>query len=122
VELAITLGLAFFFFMAAIEMCRAAMIRHTVDNALYEGARAGIIPGATATEVENETRRILRSLRLVQADVTVSPVNIQTTTPFVEVTIRVPFDQNLFAAAVFFRNAVYERSFRMQREIPRGLN
>ncbi len=78
VELALTIGLAFFFFFAAFEFCRVSMIRHTVDNAVYEGARAGIIPGATATEVENEARRILRTLNLSNVDVDVTPATLPT--------------------------------------------
>ena len=51
VEFAMTAGLAFFFFFAALEFCRVSMMRHTVQNALYEGARIGIVPGATASDV-----------------------------------------------------------------------
>ena len=54
VEMAITSSLAFLFFFAALEFCRVAMIRHTVENALYEGARTGIVPGATTAEVSTK--------------------------------------------------------------------
>ena len=50
VEFVIVAPLLFLFFFAAFEFCRVAMIRHTADNAVYEGARIGIIPGATADE------------------------------------------------------------------------
>ncbi len=47
VEFAIVAPLLFFLFFASMEFCRVAMIRHTADNAVYEGCRVGIIPGAT---------------------------------------------------------------------------
>ena len=59
VEFAITAGLAFLFFFGAFEFSRVAMIRGTIDNAIYEGARLGITPGATAPEVEKKVRDIL---------------------------------------------------------------
>ena len=69
-------GGADFFFFAAFEFCRVAMIRHTVDNAVYEGARIGIIPGATSTEAEDEAARILTTIGITDFDVTVTPSTI----------------------------------------------
>ncbi len=54
VEFAIVAPLLFLFFFAAMEFCRVAMIRHTADNAVYEGCRVGIIPGATVDEAKAE--------------------------------------------------------------------
>ena len=51
-EFAIVAPLLFLFFFAAFEFCRVAMIRHTADNAVYEGCRAGVIPGATTGEAD----------------------------------------------------------------------
>ena len=64
VEFAIVAPILFLFFFAAFEFCRASMIRHTADNAVYEGARAAIIPGATAGEAQAEASLILNSLGL----------------------------------------------------------
>ncbi len=62
VETAVCISLAFFLFFTALEFCRVAMIRHTVEHALYEGARKGIIPGASASEVSDQTRAIMRTI------------------------------------------------------------
>jgi Flp pilus assembly protein TadG len=116
VEMALTIGLAFFFFFAALEFCRISMIRHSVENALYEGARAGIVPGATAAEVQNRARNVLRTVGLSNTNVEVTPSVITQSTRDISVRIRLPLDQNLFAPAFFFRGRTLDRTLTMQRE------
>ena len=48
VEFAICAPILFLFFFASLEFSRVNMIRQSVENAVYEGARRGIVPGATA--------------------------------------------------------------------------
>ena len=50
VEFALTAPIVFFLLMGAIELSRANMLRHTTVVAATEGARNGIIPGATSAE------------------------------------------------------------------------
>ena len=116
VELALTAGLAFFFFFAALEFARVSMIRHTVDHAAYEAARVGIVPGATAAQVEAKARQVLGTAALRVFDLAVSPSPIQLGARTVTVTISVPLERNLFAPARFFAGKRFERSFTMQRE------
>jgi Flp pilus assembly protein TadG len=116
VEMAITSGLVFFFFFASLEFCRVAMMRHTVEHALYEGARQGIIPGATVGEVETKARSVLRTIGVGSANVTVTPAVLDNSTREVSVRIQMPLDQNLFAPAFFFRGKSIDRTFVMQRE------
>ncbi len=116
VEMAITSGLVFFFFFAALEFCRVAMMRHTVEHALYEGARQGIIPGATAAEVESKARSVLRTIGVGSAKIKVTPATITNATREVSVRIEMPLDRNLFAPAFFFKGKSLDRTFVMQRE------
>ncbi len=118
VEFAVTAGLAFFFFFASLEFCRVAMMRHTVQNAMYEGARVGIVPGATQADVEQTTRRILSSIGVNDATIDISPTPITLTTPEVTVRVRMRLDRNLFAPGFFFRGLSLDRSYTMRREIP----
>ncbi len=117
--MAMTSGLVFFFFFAALEFCRVAMMRQTVEHALYEGARQGIIPGATAAEVESKARSVLRTIGVGSANVTVAPAILDNTTREISVRIQMPLDRNLFAPAFFFRGKSIDRTFVMQREGPR---
>jgi Flp pilus assembly protein TadG len=60
VEFAIVAPVFFILVIAAFEFGRINVIRHTADNAAYEGARIAMVPGATAAEAVAEAERILR--------------------------------------------------------------
>ncbi len=116
VELALTIGMAFFFFFTALEFSRVSMLRHTVEHAVYEGARKGVVPGSTANEVETEVARVLRTVGIRRSETIVNPSEISLTTPDIEVTVKVPLEGNLYLPPVFFRDRTLERTIRMQRE------
>lgn len=116
VEFAITAPIVFLFFFAAFEFCRVAMIRHTVDNAVYEAARSAIIPGATSAEARSQASLILNTIGISDSVITVSPGNIQRDTTEVTVRIRVPLDSNSFVPNSFVRGRTVERELTMRRE------
>ncbi len=116
VEFVFVVTIAFVMFFAAFEFCRVAMIRHTVDNAVYEGARRGIIPGGTADDVSGTARQILATIGVDNARVTVTPPTITKSSEDVTVSIRVPLDSNSFVPTNFFRGKTIERSLTMRRE------
>lgn len=116
VEFAIVVPILFLFFFAAFEFCRANMIRHTVDNAVYESARMGILPGSTAGEVQAEANRILTTIGLTNVSIQVTPGQIQDTTEEVTVRIQVPLDQNSFIAGRFMSGKSIDRELTMVRE------
>lgn len=116
VEMALTVSLTFFFFFAALEFTRVSMIRHTVENALYEGGRQGIIPGATASEVQATSARILRTIGITGATISVFPTAIDNSTREIAVRIQLPLDRGLFAPAVFFVGKTLDRTLVMRRE------
>lgn len=115
-EFAIVLPLLFLFFFAAFEFCRVAMIRHTVDNAVYEGCRVGIIPGSSAGDAEAEARRILGSIGVDKANVNITPNQIQNDTQQVTVQIAVSLDENSFVPNQFVTGRSIVRELTMQRE------
>lgn len=119
VEFALTAGLAFLFFFAAFEFSRVAMIRGTVDNAIYEGARVGITPGATSSDVDKKVREILGFSLIRVADVRVQPSPIRFDSRTITVSVDVPLDRNTFSPAKFFRGKSIERSIQMRREADR---
>lgn len=116
IEFAIVAPLLFLLFFASLEFCRVAMIRHTVDNAIYEGCRVGIIPGATAAEVHQETQRILNSLGLNHASITVTPQTINSRTDEVTVRVVVPLDDNSFVPNQFVAGGTIARELTLLRE------
>ncbi|MEM9826209.1 MAG: TadE/TadG family type IV pilus assembly protein [Planctomycetota bacterium] len=116
IEFAIVAPLVFLFFFAAFEFCRAAMIRHTVDNAVYESTRVGIIPGSTAREVRGEANRILSTVGISSASVNVIPVRLRRDTSEVTVRITVPLDDNSFVPPTFFGGRTLTRELTLRRE------
>ena len=115
-EFAVVAPLLFLFFFAAFEFCRVAMIRHTADNAVYEGCRLAIIPGATSGEAEAETRRIMDSLGVTKVSVAVSPTTIVDATEEVTIRIEVPLDENSFVPNQFVAGHSITRELTLRRE------
>ena len=62
VEFALILPLLLLCLFTFYELSRASMIRHTTESAAYEGARVGIVPGATAEQIEDQVAFILSSV------------------------------------------------------------
>ncbi len=115
-EFALVTPLLFLFFFGAFEFCRVAMIRHTADNAVYEGCRLGVVPGATNGEAEAEVRRILGTIGVDTANVDVSPGSIDQNTQNVTVRVEVPLDENSFVPNQFVAGKSIVRELSMRRE------
>ena len=92
------------------------MYRHTVENALYEGARAGIVPGASADKVRDKTRELLAIAGISDATIDVTPAVLTKDTPRVNVRVRMRLDRGLYAPAFYFLGKTLDRSFEMARE------
>ncbi len=116
VEFAIVVPLLFFLFFASMEFCRVAMIRHTADNAVYEGCRTAIIPGATASEAANEAERIMSSLGVTSARIKVTPSKFKSETEEVTVRVEVPLDENSFVPNQFVNGRSIIRELTLRRE------
>ena len=116
VEFAITAPILFLVFFAMIEFARFNMIRHGMDSAVYEGARRGIVPGATADDVKSATETILRAVSTTDATVTVVPGVLTPETTQVTVTVEVPFDSNGWVVPSFFEGTTLSRSCTLSRE------
>ncbi|TWT80986.1 TadE-like protein [Planctomycetes bacterium CA13] len=115
VEFAITVPILFLFFFASFEFCRAAMIRHTVDNAVYEATRTAMIPGATADEAENIAESIMASLGVTNVSVIVTPGTIERDTAEVTVRVSVPMSGNSYLPVQYFHGDIV-RELTMRRE------
>lgn len=116
VEFAVTCGLVFMFFFASLEFSRVTMYRHSVENALYEGARSGIMPGATNQKVVDATTQLLHRAGIYHAVVEVSPPVITNSTPSLQVRIQMALDRGLYAPAFYFLGKSLDRSIEMRRE------
>jgi Flp pilus assembly protein TadG len=116
VEFAICAPLLFMFFFASLEFSRVNMIRQSVENAVYEGARRGIVPGATAANCRDSAQSVLNTVFARNATINVTPSVITKDTSEVTVAISVPVNSNSWVLPTFFRNRTISGSMTLKRE------
>jgi Flp pilus assembly protein TadG len=116
VEFAMTLPIVFSIFIASLEFSRLNMIRNSTDNAAYEGARAGILPGATAAKVRAQVDRSLKAVGIRRAQVVVQPSVITSSTPSVEVSVIVPLADNAWVSPLYSTSRTITKSCKLSRE------
>ncbi|MGC4005534.1 MAG: pilus assembly protein [Pirellulales bacterium] len=116
VEFALVAPILFMFFMACIEFSRINMIRNSIAISAYEGARRGIIPGATAAQAEATARASLAATGITPQSVTVSPATLTTSTEVVTVTVTAAGANNLWISPLFSGGMVLTKSASLSRE------
>lgn len=104
VEFAVTFMVLFLIFCVVVEFARTNIVRHTVDAATYEGARAAIIPGATANDALVTAQQILAAGKIKSATITVTPNPILENSNTVTVQIQAPLNANAWITPRFFLN------------------
>ncbi len=92
VEFALTVPILFLFVIASFEFSRVVMLRNTIENAACEGARRGIVPGATALACEQSAQELLDIVRVNNATVDATPDPIAPNSEEVTLDITVPLD------------------------------
>ena len=102
-------------------MARLNVLRHAADNAAYESARHGIVPGATVSEVEQKAHEYLNAVKVSGATVTVSPNPITETTTDITVDVALPLDGNVWVTSKFTDNSAINASCSLRSERYRGI-
>lgn len=116
VEFAFAAPIFLLFLFAGIEFVRAFNMLHTANNAAYEAARRGIVPGATTADVKKTVDSMLKTVGAKNATITITPAVINPTTTTVKVDISVPLGSNGWVAPHFFTNKSVKASMTMDRE------
>ncbi|MCO6043451.1 pilus assembly protein [Aeoliella sp. ICT_H6.2] len=120
VEFALCAPILFLFTFTSFEYSRVNSLRQTAENAVYEGCRRGIVPGATVEDVQASTQLVLDSVFTQNPTITVTPSVITEDTSEVTVDVTIPLDANSWVAPNFFRGRQVTSSLTLARE--RGLN
>lgn len=115
-ETALTLPILFIVVFASFEFARAHTLLHTADNAAYEGARRGIVPGAEAADCQTKSEAVLQSVGARDAVVTVTPSPITSKTKEVTVDVEIPMNTNGYVTGIFFRNKSIHGQCTLTRE------
>lgn len=111
VEFAVCLPILLLFLFGLWEYSRMEVVRETVKAAAFEGARQGIVEGATVAEMEQSADSWLRAfaIRGGQVDGTL-------TSESATMVITVPLLQNSFSATIFSRDAEITSRIELKRE------
>jgi Flp pilus assembly protein TadG len=116
VEVAICLPILFAFLFAGYELARANMLLHAAESAAYEGARVGIVPGATPAKIRTAAEFVLNSVGVSDFNVRITPPIIDNQTPRVLVEIEVPFRGNTSIPTFFIDTPVFRGQCDLARE------
>src|SRR5689334_5559129 len=92
VEVALILPVLLLFVFASFEFSRLNMLKHLAGAAAYEGAREGIIIGATADDVTTRVNAILASGGVYDAEITTTPNTLSVSTTEVTVQVTIPVE------------------------------
>ncbi len=111
VEFALVAPVVLFLVVGMVEYINAEFIRHGIAEAAYEGARNGIVRGATEAEVVDATSRRLRLLGLDDFDVT-ARLDDRT----VDVQVDVPLAGNSFGLSMFITVPSLQARYVIDRE------
>lgn len=114
VEVALTFPLLMLILTFSIEAARLNTLRNTIENAAYEGARRGIIPGASATDVQTIALKIMKTVNAQDVVVSTNPSTITSSTRSLTVTIDVPLASNSWVGKPTARHMI--RSCTLSRE------
>ncbi len=118
VEFAFVLPLLFLLVFGGFELSRVNMMRNSIENAAYEGARRGIVPGATAADCKATTQNLLNIVDIKQSVITVTPAVIDPDTEFVTVTVELPLNHlNGYITPRFYLGRVLRASITLPREM-----
>lgn len=116
VEFAICSGLFFTILLAGFEFARFMYARHSVEQAAYESARVGIVPGKTVADVTAKANQILNATGVRNATITVTPTTFTTSTSAVTVEIRCKYSDNSWLKPVFLANTDMMSSMTLDHE------
>ena len=116
VEFALTAPLLFMILFASLELSHANMVFNVAEAAAYEGAREGIVPGATAAECQASAQRLLDIAKIRGTTIQVTPADLSTDTDTIQVTISVPYTANSIITPNFTSGLTIQRTCILSRE------
>ncbi len=117
VEFAIAATVLFLFVFASVEFSRVNMIRNTIENAAYEGARRGVLPGATAANCAAVTQGLLDIIGVADSTITVAPLVILADSKEVTVTVEVPMTMaNGYITPTYYLGTTLRTAVTLPRE------
>jgi Flp pilus assembly protein TadG len=101
---------------AGLEFARFMYARHSVEQAAYEAARVGIVPGKTPDDVRAIANHILNATGVRNAAVTVTPAAFDSSTATVTVEVSCSYADNSWLKPFFLENAQMRSNITLDHE------
>lgn len=117
VELAVCLPVLITLLFATIEACRMIQLKQDLAITAYEGARIGVVPGATTGSVNQQCEMLLNDRGVMNYTVAASqdPTTLSSGDRLT-VTVTADCDANSWVGAVFFQGKVITESVVVRSE------
>jgi Flp pilus assembly protein TadG len=116
VEMAVVAPIIFLLFLAAFEFSRLNLIRHTAEVAAFEGARRGIVPGATVAAVQTRVDAVLAAIGVDDGTVQIEPTTLSRSADTITVRVTVALDNHTWVPSRFVAGRSVSRSCTLSRE------
>jgi Flp pilus assembly protein TadG len=116
VEFALCASIFFMFIFGMLELTRYIYMQHSVQMVAYEAARAGVVPGATVSDVQTRAANLMAATGINVYTMNVTPTNINTLTENVSVTIHCNFADNSWVPPFFITSQQMESTISLQHE------
>ncbi len=104
--------------LATMEACAMIFLQQSLSVAAYEGARVGITPSASSSDVSAQCQQILGDREIRGASVSVTPSNIPGAAAgtWIEVKASAPFGENSLASGWLFGGRKLTATVQMIKE------
>ncbi len=89
VEFAMVAPIFFATVFASVELCRALMAKHSLEEAARAACRVAMLKGATTSEVDAEVRRILTPAGISSYTMQIQPTNIAVEPRFAPISVTI---------------------------------
>lgn len=122
VEFAMVATVVFMVIFGLIEFARLSILRHAVDNAAYEAARVGIVPGATTAEVNNAAEWMLANSGVSPTQISVTPFPLNDDSESITVSVAVDVADNSWIPPLYTRGKSVVGEATLGTERYRGFN
>jgi Flp pilus assembly protein TadG len=116
VEFAICAPIFFTFVFGMLELSRYLYIQQAVQMTAYEAARAGVVPGATAADVQTRCNGLMSATGVRVFSMVTNPAAINNLTENVSVTINCNFAANSWVSPFFLPNSEISSTITLQHE------
>ena len=118
IELAICMPVLVLLLLATIDACVMLQLQQNAAITAYEGARIGILPGASNAKIQTQCQMLLDDRNIDDYTITTSPADVSTLSEgdLLTVTVTANCVENTVVGGIFFQGKTISESVVMKAE------